>query len=121
MLENTSQLSAGRLDDTEQRLRGVGGYLAQASISGQERGKRQGSFSLRVPATQFEPLLAEIKNMGTVEKENRTANDVTQEYVDLDARLTNLRRQEERLAEILKQARNVNEVLQVENSIPAMP
>lgn len=101
----------------EERLQALGGYLAQASISGQERGRRQGSFSLRVPAAQFEPLLTEIKNLGTVERENRSANDVTQEYIDLDARLANLKRQEERLAEILKQARNVNEVLQVEKEL----
>lgn len=101
----------------EERLQALGGYLAQASISGQERGRRQGSFSLRVPAAQFEPLLAEIKNLGTIEKESRSANDVTQEYIDLDARLANLKRQEERLAEILKQAKNVNEVLQVEKEL----
>ncbi|MEE8114793.1 MAG: DUF4349 domain-containing protein, partial [Nitrososphaerales archaeon] len=45
------------------------------------------------------------------------SDDVTEEYVDLQARLTNLDRQEARLQEILGLARNVDEVLKIENEL----
>jgi len=46
-----------------------------------------------------------------------SGRDVTEEYIDLEARLRNLRRQEERLLEILDRAESVKDVLEVEREL----
>lgn len=78
---------------------------------------RGDSITLRVPAETFEPTLAAIEALGqTVEREIR-AQDVTEDYVDLEARLKAAQQMRDRLAALLEKAADVKAMLEVEREL----
>ena len=84
---------------------GLGGYVANSNAyhSGD---LLHGSMAIRVPATQFDSAFAQFKALATrVENENTGADDVTEEYSDLSARLLNLEATEVELRELLATVR----------------
>ncbi len=95
-----------------------GGYVVASSLS--ERtlasGKRvlYGETTFRVPADRFLDALAMLKDLAVrVDREDIRGQDVTDEYVDLEARLRNLQAAEEELRRLLDQAADTNEVLNI--------
>lgn len=75
----------------------------------------QNRLTLRVPAGRFDALLAALVGVGEgVEYRTVTADDVTEQWVDLEARLGARRAVEARYQEILGRANTVEEVLAVE-------
>ena len=73
---------------------------------------------MRVPADQLEAATTEVKTLGRVESESHTGEEVTQQYVDLQARLTNAKNTEQRLTELLQQRTGkLADVLAVEKEI----
>jgi hypothetical protein len=73
---------------------------------------------LRVPATQLDATLSDIKGLGRTEKESQGGEEVTQQYVDLQARLANAQHTEQRLTDILRQRTGkLADVLAVEMQI----
>jgi uncharacterized small protein (DUF1192 family) len=102
----------------ERIVREHGGYLAQLNVAGQANMARTLSATLRVPAAQLEGVLAELKKLGRAEQESQSGEEVTQQYVDLVARLSNARATEKRLIEVLQQRTGkVGDVLEVEREI----
>ena len=65
----------------------------------------------------FRTAINQIHTYGKVLDERTTSDDVTQQYVDLTARLVNLQKQEIRLQEILAMAKTVEDVLNVEREL----
>ncbi len=72
------------------------------------------SLSLRVPAAQFDASMNELKKFGDLEQAQVQGQDVTEEYVDLEARLKNLRVTETQFAEIMKKAQKIEDILAVQ-------
>jgi Domain of unknown function (DUF4349) len=73
---------------------------------------------LRVPAEQLDATLAEVKSLGRVESENQGGQDVTSQYVDLQARLANARNTEQRLTDLLRnRTGKLSDVLEVEQEL----
>ncbi|HAP31784.1 MAG TPA: hypothetical protein DCQ14_01820, partial [Firmicutes bacterium] len=73
--------------------------------------------SLRVPADRFAPLLSGIKELGKVKSEHVYTDDVTMQFIDLEARITNLAAQEKRLRDLLQRAEKVEEIMLVESEL----
>jgi hypothetical protein len=74
----------------------------------------QGSITIRVPSDKLDQALTQIKSgAGKVEYENISGQDVTQDYVDLTSRLTNLEAAETQLRSIMEDARRTEDVLTV--------
>jgi hypothetical protein len=92
----------------------AGGFVESSNFWQGEGESRGGSLRLRVPQDNFLDLLTRVEEQGQVLQKNIHGQDVTQAYVDIDARLRALRAQEERLLLILGRANTVGEVLQVE-------
>ncbi len=73
---------------------------------------------LRVPAPAFESTLDALRAIGTrVAREKVTGQDVTEEYLDLEARLRAQRAVEEQYLMILKQARTIGDTLLVQQKL----
>lgn len=72
---------------------------------------------LRVPAARFHDTLGRIERLGSVADRELKAADVTDEHVDLRARLRNARAVEARLREMLARAKDVKEALEVEKEM----
>ena len=64
---------------------------------------------MRVPAKHFDAAFAAVRDAGRVLSESRQANDVTEEFVDVGIRGDNARRSRERLPEVLKLAKKVED------------
>lgn len=104
------------ITQVEEVARDHNGFISHSSINRRERDRRA-EITLRIPAPGYRDILREIENLGEVTYQSSTAEDVTRQYVDLEARINNLASQEKRLAEILEMADTVEEVLQVEKEL----
>ena len=77
----------------------------------------RGWVTVRVPADDLTAFVADVSELGTVVYQSESTDDVTQEHIDLTARLENLRAQEARLRELVAAANNVEEMLAVEQEL----
>ncbi len=93
----------------------MGGYVSAISEETSER--RSATVTLRIPAPRFEEAMKRIEKLGKVLSKEANAQDVTEEFVDLEARLRNFRRMEERLLALLSRAGKVRELLEVEKEL----
>ncbi|MFN2230505.1 MAG: DUF4349 domain-containing protein, partial [Anaerolineae bacterium] len=79
----------------------MGGFVSESNVW-REDTFRRGTITVRVPAGQLEDALAQFRALALdVESENVDSQDVTEEYVDLGARLRNEQRTETELLELL--------------------
>jgi len=95
---------------------GAGGFVANSSYA-QTGSTPEGSFTLRVPAPRFGAVLEDIERLGTVEVRRIGGQDVTEEFVDLQARVRNLERHEQRLLSFMDHATKVSELLAIEQEL----
>lgn len=78
----------------------------------------QGAITIRVPAASFNDAVNQIKaGVISVDQENVTGQDVTQDYVDLTSQLGNLNAAEAQLQSIMENARNTDDVLTIYNEL----
>lgn len=77
----------------------------------------RGWVTVRVPSDSYEDFIAAIAELGTVKYQSESTSDVTQEHVDLSARLENLRAQEARLRDFFDAAKDVKEMLAIEQEL----
>jgi hypothetical protein len=94
------------------------GYVGELKVGGSSGSGRTLNATLRVPADQLDASLAELKTLGRVESELQSGQDVTSQYVDLQARLGNARNTEQRLTDLLRQRTGkLSDVLEVEQEV----
>jgi hypothetical protein len=73
---------------------------------------------VRVPSERFGSALDQIRGLATaLREENVTGQDVTEEFIDLEARIRTQRALELQFLEIMKQARKVEDALEVQRQI----
>ena len=102
----------------EEILKRHNGYMGELKVSAPADAGRTLTATLRIPAQQLEAALAELKKLGRVEDESQGGEEVTQQYVDLEARLANGKHTEQRLTEILRtRTGKLQDVLKVELEI----
>jgi Domain of unknown function (DUF4349)/Putative zinc-finger len=93
-------------------------YAAELTVNTAEGSARTLQASLRVPASELQSALSELKSLGRVENETQSGEEVTQQHADLVARLKNSRETEQRLQAILQERTGkITDVLQVEQEI----
>jgi hypothetical protein len=95
-----------------------GGFVLSTSIGGGEA--RFGTIVIRVPARSFERVLTDLEGLGEVRSENVTGQDVTQEFIDLEARLRNSRSQEAVLLRLMDKASTVTGTIRVQGELQAV-
>lgn len=101
----------------KQYVQSIGGYMVNSSISRPEEGGT-GTITVRIPSDQLDEALAQLKNQAVkVVSENLDGTDVTDQFVDNEARLVILERNKARFEAIMTQATEVNEILRVQNEI----
>ena len=75
------------------------------------------SITIGLPAANFEGLLQALKQLGLLQNESATGQDVVDETVDLQSRLDNLYENQDRLRSFLDVAQNVTETLKVHQEL----
>ncbi|MBC7252034.1 MAG: DUF4349 domain-containing protein [Anaerolineae bacterium] len=77
------------------------GYIASSHLW-HEQGVLAARLTIRVPAEDLNTVLERLRTLGQVESEDQSGEDVTEEYVNLEARLKNLELAEQELQELLQ-------------------
>ncbi|HEY6274472.1 MAG TPA: DUF4349 domain-containing protein [Terriglobales bacterium] len=94
------------------------GYVGQLNVNTPSGSARSLTGTLRVPANQLDATLTDLKGLGRAEKESQGGEEVTQQYVDLEARLSNAKHTEKRLSDMLRdRTGKLSDVLAVEIEI----
>ncbi len=94
------------------------GFVSESRIYESTSGYKSGNVSIRIPSKAFEGALLIIKKAAVeVEQENIKSQDVTEEYIDLEAQLRNLRAEEGRYLDIMARAVTVDETLKVSRQL----
>ena len=119
--ESTMSLVVKDVADSIKNIQAIaeksGGYLINSHLSKpQESGS--GSISVRVPETKLTDTLIEFRQAGLrVVDEYISGNDVTDQYVDLEARLLTLNKTKAKFEQILDQAVQVQDLLNVQREL----
>ncbi len=94
-----------------------GGYLSSTNIQNNYNNRLSGSVIIRIPATEFENTLSEVKSLGTVKTLSTQGRDVTEEFVDLQAQESSYQNQLTQYNEIMKKAVKVEDVVVIQQQI----
>ena len=108
---------ADSLEKITQLATTYGGFVV-SSNTWQEGERTMGNIAIRVKATDFDNAMKALRNLAVeVRQESTSGQDVTEEYVDLSARLKNLEASEAQLLELMKQAGDVAQILEVQREL----
>ena len=115
------EVGKGRLNATINQatdvVRRAKGIYVGSSTSVPSGEPASGQVTFRVPVDAFEPVLRELKGLGTYRGEQSSSEDVTNQYVDLNGQLAAWRAQERVYLRLLDRARSVTDVIAVQNQL----
>ena len=94
----------------------LGGFVEQLSSSGGPQ-RQRATMTIRVPQDHFFPALERIEALGTVQSRNIGSEDVSEQFIDLEARLKSALGEEQSLLSLLERAGTVSEVLAIEREL----
>jgi hypothetical protein len=94
----------------------VGGYVV-TSRTWRAGDLPYATLSFAVPVARFEEALTQTRTLGEVQDENVTSQDVTGQFVDLEARITNLEATATRIRSFLDETKTVAEALNVNREL----
>lgn len=106
-------------DRVEDLARQFGGFVASSNISGTPGYSRSGTWKLRIPAERHGEFLAAVRKLdGEVQRVRVDSKDVTEEFYDVEARIRNKKKAEERLIDLLEnRTGELQHVLTVEKEL----
>jgi hypothetical protein len=91
------------------------GYIAELDALGSPGSQRSMHWKIRIPVERFESFVESIVALGELERNNRTSQDVTEQYYDLEARIKNKKIEELTLNKILQErSGKLEDVLKIE-------
>jgi hypothetical protein len=91
------------------------GYIAEQTVAGSPGSLRSMHWRIRVPVEKFDSLVETIVALGELERNNRTSQDVSEQYYDLEARIKNKKVEEQTLNKILQErSGKLEDVLKIE-------
>lgn len=107
------------LDDVQAIAVGAGGYLSGTDAQSADVGQplRSGQVTYQIPAKSFDDVIQAIRRKGTAQSIQISGNDVSQQYVDLQARLRNAEAQRDSFLALMTQAKSVSDIIQVQNQL----
>ena len=108
---------AETLDEVAEMADELNGYVVSSYKYEYER-RVEGHITIRVPSEKFEEAFERLRQLAIdVPYENTTAKDVTEEYVDLEAQLSNILATEAQYLALMEEAENVEEMLMVQREL----
>ena len=117
-------LTVENVSTTERELtrvvRDAGGFVSSSRVRRDDREERTvvtGQLVVRVPAENFSTAFARIERAGEVRASNTSTRDVSEQLVDIEARLGNLRAQRERLRGLYAQANDTEALLAIQERL----
>jgi len=120
--QGTASVQVDSLDAGIYRVRDIarrlGGIVANTEMKTGKEELHSASIELRLPSAKFDEALNGLSPIGKLESVNVNVADVGEEYVDVEARMTNARRLEQRLIDLLaRRTGKLSDVLNVEHEL----
>ncbi|MFH1003183.1 MAG: DUF4349 domain-containing protein [Chloroflexota bacterium] len=104
-------------DEITRIATGVDGYVVSSQIRG-EGLETRGDIAIRVPDDQFEAVLTKLRQLAVrVSSESTDSQDITEEYIDLQARLSNAQATEQQYLALLDRATTVEDILKIYDNL----
>ena len=94
----------------------LGGFVEHLSSSGSPEHQRA-TMTIRVPQDQFFSALERIETLGEVQSQSVGSEDVSEQFIDLEARLKSSLREEQSLLSLLEKTEGVGEILAIEREL----
>jgi len=114
------EVEVDRVEDAAERLLRIaeeaGGFISDSSYA-ETNGVPHASFVLRVPFPRFAGAVAALEGVGHVARRSIHGQEVTEEFIDLEARVRNLERHERQLLTFMDRATKVSELLAIEQEL----
>jgi len=104
-------------DTLVEALEKLGGYVSDLRESVDRLGRRSIHVQIRVPADKFDATMQQLEPLGKVLNREITTQDVTEEFVDTDARVRNLKATEERLLKHFERTGDLEGIVQIEREL----
>lgn len=110
----------------DQAVKDYNGFVQDSNVSGNTRRNDDGTFRVvdrwatyvvRIPTAKFDEFMAMADGIGNVTSSSRTAENVTSQYTDYEARLSSLRTQEERLLAMLEKSDDLESLIKLEERL----
>ena len=109
------------LDQVTLRIAELGGYVESREIySGSEYASyrsRSATMTVRIPAENLDAFISHVDGASHIISSKETAEDVTMQYVATESHLKVLQAEEERLLKFLAEAKDVSEMLEIEQRL----
>ena len=106
----------------QQMVSELGGYVGSSTVQGaglrnKNQGNRYAEYTLRIPAEKLDTFLSTVGDTLHVTSTESTANDVTDEYYDMEARLDVLEAERKVLEKMLSESTSVSNMLTLEQRL----
>jgi hypothetical protein len=102
----------GALDQATNVAVAYGGLVVSSAVQGED--SRTGSLVIRVPAQSFDAAMTDLRQLGRIEEERISSDEVGSEFVDLEARQRNLESQERQILQLMREASTISETIRVQ-------
>ena len=104
---------SGTARRVERLATSVGGIIAQSS----DDGKDDAMVAMRVPSERLDATMDAVAQLGHVERRGTNSQDVTEQTLDMDARIATLAATRDRLRQLLARSEAIRDVIEVEREL----
>lgn len=98
------------------KVREVGGYIENSNEDNYSS-RRNLDLTVRIPVDKYDEFINSISGYGNLRSKSESSNDVTSQYMDVEARLKSLQTQRDRLEELALKAEDIETLLAIESQI----
>ncbi len=105
------------LEAVNQQIGALNGYVESQNITNSSYSsnrRRSASLTVRIPADQADAFVQEVSSLTNVVSHSRNVQDITLSYNDTEGRITALETERDRLLELMEQAENMSDLLEIE-------
>ena len=100
-----------------QKVKAYNGYVQSSSFYNRGESTRIYSATIRIPSASYASFLEEIKGAGNTLRYSESVQDVTDSYMDTQARLSSLRAQYDKVLEFYDKAEDISDLMSVEQRL----
>ncbi len=121
----TMNLETEKYDETINQIndyvKKTGGFITNSSSQVNASGKKQGAITIRITSDKYDAMIKDMGNFGKILNSQINGNDVTSEYIDLQARMTTQAELEKRLLSLLNEkTAKLVDVVEVEEKLSSV-
>ncbi|GIG54935.1 DUF4349 domain-containing protein [Demequina activiva] len=105
-------------DQAVDTVQDAGGRVdARSEIAPDEYDGGSAWLTLRIPSDRLDPVVDDLRELGTVDEYSTNSTDVTREVTDLEAQISTLRASTERIEALLVQAEDISDIITLEDEL----